>query len=171
MAEQSNVAAGVRPFEISRTYDAPRSEMWKAWTEAERMARWWGPKGFDTHIARLDARPGGTCHYLLRASDGMEMWGKLTYEEIAAPERLVFDVAFSDAAGGVTRHPWEPSWPLHMLSTVTLTEQGGKTTVAVRWVPTDATAEERKTFDEGHDDMRQGWTGTLDRLGDYLTKG
>lgn len=55
------------------------------------------------------------------------------------------------------------------LSTVTFTDAGaGKTRVTVRWVPYEATEAERKTFEAGKDSMRQGWTGTFDRLDSYL---
>jgi uncharacterized protein YndB with AHSA1/START domain len=97
--------------------------------------------------------------------------GKFVYREIVAPERLVFIVSFSDEKGGVTRHPWNASWPLETLSTVTFEEQGGKTKVTVQWVPhTSATELERKTFEEGRQGMQQGWTGTMDQFAAYLAR-
>ena len=84
---------------------------------------------------------------------------------------MVFISSFSDEAGGTTRHPMAPTWPLEMLSTFTFEEQpGGKTKVTIRWSPHNATEEERKTFDAGHDSMRQGWSGTLEQLEAYLAK-
>ncbi|MGH9896554.1 MAG: SRPBCC domain-containing protein, partial [bacterium] len=53
-------------FVIMRIFDAPRERVWKAWTEAERLGKWWGPKDFDIVSVKLDLRPGGMCHYLLR---------------------------------------------------------------------------------------------------------
>jgi uncharacterized protein YndB with AHSA1/START domain len=161
----------MKPFEISRVFDAPRDRVWKAWTEAERLKKWWGPKGFTVTHLTIDLRPGGIMHYCLRMPDGNEMWGRFTYREIEAARRLVFLNAFSDPKGGVTRHPWHASWPLEMLSTVTFDEQGGKTTVTVQWIPVDASTDlERKTFDEGRDSMKQGWTGTMDQFAAYLGK-
>jgi len=61
-----------------------------------------------------------------------------------------------------------PAWPLEMLSTTTFTERAGKTTMTLRWSPLNATEEERKTFEAAHKGMVQGWTGTLDQLGEYL---
>lgn len=88
-----------------------------------------------------------------------------------APRELVFIVSFSDEEGNVVRHPWNPTWPLQTLSTVTLAEHEGRTTVTVRRVLFSATETERKTFEAGRDSMRQGWTGTLDQLAEYLAKG
>jgi uncharacterized protein YndB with AHSA1/START domain len=160
----------VKPFEISRLFDAPRDKVWQAWTEPERLKQWWGPRGFKVHTCKVDLRPGGTFLYGMKAPDGSDMWGKFVYREIKAPDRLVFVVSFSDPHGGVTRHPGMENWPRYLLSTVTFAEQGGKTKVLVQWTPHEATELERKTFDEGRSSMQQGWGGTLDQLTAYLKK-
>ena len=157
-------------FVISRTFDAPRDLVWQAWTERERLMQWFGPKGFAMTAAKLDFRPGGTFHYCLRSTDGKEMWGRFVYREIVAPERIVWVHSFSDEKGNLARHPFSPTWPLEMLTTTSFTEEKGKTTVTVRWIPINATAEERKTFDAAHDGMRQGWSGTFDQLAGYLER-
>jgi uncharacterized protein YndB with AHSA1/START domain len=158
-------------FVISRTFDAPRALVWKAWTERDRLMQWFGPKGFMMFAAKNDLRPGGVFHYALRGPDGSEVWGKWVYREVVPPERLVFVSGFSDPEGTLTRHPMAPTWPLEMLSKVTFTEDGGKTTVTVEWRPLGATDEERKTFASSHASMRQGWGGTFDQFADYLAKG
>jgi uncharacterized protein YndB with AHSA1/START domain len=53
---------------------------------------------------------------------------------------------------------------------VTFAEANGKTTVTVIWIPVDATESERKTFEEGRESMNAGWSGTFDRLDDYLAQ-
>ena len=160
------------PFVISRVFDATRERVWQSWTEAERLKQWWGPKGFTVTHCKIELRPGGIMHYCLRMPDGNEMWGKFVYREIVKPERLVFVNSFSDPKGGVTRHPGHASWPLEMLSTVTFEAQGGKTKVTVQWASLDTWTDlERKTFDEGRDSMKQGWTGTCDQLAAYLREG
>ena len=62
-------------FTITRVFDAPRQLVWDAWTQAERLAEWWGPAGFKLKVAKLDLRPGGTFHYSMVAPNGHEMWG------------------------------------------------------------------------------------------------
>ena len=158
-------------FVVTRVFDAPRERVWKAFTMAERLVQWWGPKGFTIAHAGLDLRPGGIFHYSMRSPDGHEMWGKFVYREIEAPEKLVFVSSFSDEEGNVTRHPFSATWPLEVLSTMTLSESGGKTTLTLSGGPIHATEEERKTFDAGHDSMRKGFGGTFDQLAEYLAKG
>lgn len=159
-----------KEFVLTRTFDAPRERVWKAWTEAARLKQWWGPRGFTVHTSKVDLRPGGVFHYGMKAPDGSDMWGKFVYREIVAPRKLVFIVSFSDPKGGMTRHPSAPNWPLQMLSTVTFEEQGGKTKVTVRWIAHEATELERKTFEDGMESMQQGWTGTMDQFAAYLAK-
>jgi uncharacterized protein YndB with AHSA1/START domain len=157
-------------FVISRAFDVPRELMFKVWTDPEHMQRWWGPKGVQVVYSKMDLCPGGSYHYCMRTPDGHDMWGKFVYREIVRPERIIWVNSFSDEHGGVTRHPMSPSWPLEMLTTVTFDEHAGKTTVTVRWVPLNATEEERKTFEGGFGSMQNGWGGTMDQLAAYLEK-
>jgi uncharacterized protein YndB with AHSA1/START domain len=156
-------------FVISRVFDAPRDLVWKAFSEPERMKEWWGPKGFTVIRSNMDLRPGGIYHYGMTSPTGEPMWGKFRYREIVPPQRMVLINSFSDEAGGIARHPMAPTWPLEMLSTFTFDEEpGGKTRVTIRWQAHNASEEEQKTFDAGHDSMRGGWGGTMDRLAAYL---
>jgi uncharacterized protein YndB with AHSA1/START domain len=160
----------VKPFVISRTFDVPRERVWKAWTDRDQLMQWFGPKGWKMTAAKLDLRPGGIFHYCLQTPDGKEMWGRFVYREIVALERIVLVNSFSDEAGGITRHPMSPTWPREILSTFTLSDQNGKTTVTIEWIPLNPTDEERKTFDSSHEAMKQGWSGTFDQLADYLAR-
>jgi uncharacterized protein YndB with AHSA1/START domain len=162
------VSSGEPLFVTTRTLDAPRELVWKAFTEAERLMHWWGPKGFTMLVATLELRPGGVFHYCMRSPDGHEMWGKFVYREIVEPERLVYVNSFSDANGHLTRHPLSPTWPLEVLSTITFTEHEGRTTLRLQAVPINATEVERATFEAGFNSMRQGYAGTLDQLAKYL---
>jgi uncharacterized protein YndB with AHSA1/START domain len=170
-ANKSDIATASPDFVISRVLDAPRDIVWKAFTEPERLQRWWGPKGFTVIASRMDLRVGGTYHYGLQAPNGAQMWGKFVFREIVPQERMVFVSSFSDEAGSTTRHPGHMSWPLEMLTSFTFEElPGGKTKVTTRSRALNATAEEQRTFDSHHDSMRQGWTGTFDQLAAYLAK-
>jgi uncharacterized protein YndB with AHSA1/START domain len=169
-ATQSNPSAA-REFVVTRVFDAPRALVWKAWTEADRLAQWWGPKGCAISVRKLDLRPGGMFHYSMKGADGREMWGKFVYREIVKPERIVFVNSFSDENGGTARMPWMPGFPLEVLNTQTFTEQGGKTTVTLRGGPINATEEERRLFESMFENMQKGFAGTFDQLADHLAHG
>lgn len=157
------------PFVISRVFDAPRELVFKAFTEPEHMKHWWGPRGFKVIASNMDLRPGGTYHYGLKAPDGATMWGRFVYREIVAPERLVLVNSFSDAEGGITRHPMSPTWPLEMLSIFSFEDVGeGRTKLTISWTPFNASDEELATFEKGRPSMTQGWSGTFEQLEAYL---
>jgi len=155
-------------FVISRTFNASLDRVWKAWTEPEQMAQWWGSKGFKSDVKTLDLKPGGTFHYRMLSPQGQEMWGRMLFREIVPKEKLVFINSFSDPQGGVTRHPLAPEWPLLMHTTISFTEADGKTTVTVEWEPYEASEVECETFDKGRDSMQAGWTGTFEKLEGHL---
>lgn len=167
----SRLDAHVRgDFVMSRLVDAPRERVWKAWTDTAELAKWFGPKGFETFHSKLDFRPGGTYHYGIKGS-GVEMWGKWTFREIEKPAKLHFVQAFSDKDGGLGVHPLAPTWPKQTLSTILFQDFGPKTLITVYWAPFEASEVEVKTFRDGMAGMNQGWSGTWERLDAYLKEG
>lgn len=159
-----------RELVITRTFDAPRDLVFKAFAQREALAQWWGPVGFSIEVSTFDFRPGGIFHYQMVHPDGHSMWGRFTYREIVEPERIVWVNSFADPDGNVARAPFGDTIPLEMLSVVTLAEQRGKTLLTLRSRAINATPDERATFEEMFDSMNQGWGGTWDKLAAYLAK-
>jgi uncharacterized protein YndB with AHSA1/START domain len=159
---------GDQPFIITRTFNAPRAVVWRAWTDPQELVKWFGPKGSSMVRCTMDLRPGGIFHYCLRIAGGLELWGKWTFREVVAPEKLVLLQSFSDAQGGISTHPMAPTWPRETLSHTTFTEHAGQTTMALHVTVWNGTDDEHATFDGAHGSMTQGWGGTLDRLTEYL---
>ena len=160
-----------REFTITREFNAPRELVWKTFTEPEHMKEWWGPKGSTIVASKMDLRVGGTYHGAMRDPAGNVIWAKFIYREIIAPDRLVWVHSFSDEAGGLTRHPMSPTWPLELLTTLTFEDApAGKTKLTLRWLPINASEDEHKTFEAAHDSMRQGWGGSFDQLAAYLSR-
>ncbi len=159
-----------KPFVISREFAAPRALVWRVWSEPEHFSQWFGPKGFQKmKLAKFDLQPGGMMHYSMTTPEGKEMWGRALYREVVPPTKIVWLNSFSDKDAGVTQHPFSKDpWPLQMLTTLTLTEQGAKTLVTINWVPFESTDAECATFEAGRESMKMGWGGTFDRLGEYL---
>lgn len=164
-------STGQQSFVISRTFDAPKSLVWKALSEGEAMAQWWGPKGFTTDVRRFEFEPGGIFHYKLESKSGHVMWGRFEYKEIDPMDRLVFLSGFSDDSGELARAPFfDGVWPLEVLDTITLTEEGGSTTLTLTAVPVDASTEEEASFLNEFKGMQAGFGGTFDQLESYLAR-
>jgi uncharacterized protein YndB with AHSA1/START domain len=79
------------PLRLERTFDASAEEVFGAWTSAEVLRRWWpAGSGWETPVAEVDVRIGGTLRLVMRSPDGEEFGGRGEYVEITRPERLVF---------------------------------------------------------------------------------
>ncbi len=97
----------------TRVFDAPRKRVFRAWTDPEHLARWWGPKGFTNAFQEFDLRPGGTWRFVMRGPNGAEYQNKSVFVEIVKPERIVFrhesppecqvTATFAEPASGKTR--------------------------------------------------------------------
>lgn len=167
--ERLGLAVDPHTFVIARSFDAPRDLVFRAWTEREHLIQWFGPKGFEMFACSVDLRPGGLMHYGLRASNGMEMWGRWEFREIVSPRQLVYVSSFSDPEGAITRAPFlDGRFPLEVFSSVIFEESDGRTTVTLYGVPLNASEDERSAFTEIHPSMQQGWGGTFEQLEAYL---
>lgn len=84
---------------ITRTFDAPRELVWRAWTDPKYVMQWWGPKGFTAPVCKMDFRVGGKFLCCMRTPDGQEFWNAGEYHEIVPQERIVSSMYFSDPEG------------------------------------------------------------------------
>jgi uncharacterized protein YndB with AHSA1/START domain len=151
-ASTSAVATAERELVISRRFDAPRQLVWRAWTQAERAALWWGPQGHTTIACAMDVRPGGAWRRDMRAADGSRYCKHGIYREVVEPERLVFTYVTEDATGVPDQET---------LVTVTFAERGGKTELTLRHALFETVA--ARVSHQG------GWTSCLERFAAYLT--
>jgi len=136
---------------ITRTFDAPRELVFKAWTEPERIKQWLAPRGFKIPVAEGELRPGGKWRQSMVAPDGMQLWLGGVYKEINPPERLVFTHAWDDPTG-------KPG--PETTCTVVFTERNGKTEMNFRQGPFPAADSKSQ-----HND---GWSQCFDRLSELL---
>jgi len=158
-------------FFINRSFDAPLELMFEVWTNPDHMARWTSPTGFTTKFIKADVRTGGEGFYSSSDASGkMTMYGKTKYLEITKPHRIVYTQQFADEKGNVVRHPMSPTWPETMLTTVVLTAEGPhQTRVTLTWEPYDnPSPAEIETFTQARPGMTGGWTGSFDKLDEYL---
>jgi uncharacterized protein YndB with AHSA1/START domain len=120
---------------------------------------------------RSDIRPGGSTFYFMTNNKDVKMYGRAEYQKIEKPNRIVYTQEFCDEKENMARHPMAPTWPATMLTTVELTaEAPDRTRVTVTWeIHGAATREELETFINAKAGMTQGWTGSFDKLEEYLS--
>jgi uncharacterized protein YndB with AHSA1/START domain len=151
-----------RELIITHVFDAPCKIIWKAWTEAKHVEKWWGPYGFTNPLCEWDARPGGEILVHMQGPKGsiynkvMPMKGE--FQAVDALERLVFNtIAIEDANG-------RPQ--LETLNTITLKEYRGKTKLTLEVTVLKATPEAAEALVG----MRQGWAQSLEKLSAHIEK-
>jgi uncharacterized protein YndB with AHSA1/START domain len=150
---------------ITRVFDAPRSLVFKAWTDPERVRQWWGPKGFTCPFCKIDLRPGGVYLNCMRSPEGRDYWSTGVYREIVSSKRIVCTDSFADEDGNLVtaaHYGMSADYPLEMMITVTLKEIEGKTrlTLIHDGIPPG----------KEQDNCRAGWNESLDKLADYLAR-
>ena len=128
-----------------------------------------GPTGSTMKFLRADIRSGGSSFYRMEFG-GQVMFGKAEYLKVEKPGLIVYRQQFCDGNEKTTRHPMAPTWPETMKTTVEFTEEEpGCTRVTVTWeVVGKASPEEMETFIKGRAGMAGGWTGSFDKLEEYL---
>ncbi len=84
---------------VTRSFDAPVHEVWRAWSEPSYVKQWWGPAGFTCPLADMDFREGGTSLVCMRAPQeygGMELYNTWTYSRIEPDHLIEFVMRFTD---------------------------------------------------------------------------
>ena len=141
-----------REIVTTRLIDAPRELVFEAWTDPQHVAHWFGPDGFVTTTHAMDVRPGGVWRFTMRGPDGKDWPNVVTYEQVVAPERLVY------LHGDETE-------PDMFHNTVTFDDQDGKTALTMRAVFKTAAARDFVARERG---AVEGGQQTVSRLEQYV---
>lgn len=154
-----------RELTVERVFDAPRERVWAAYADPEKLAKWWGPRGWETTIKSFDFRPGGEWHYCMKCVDekqgefyGQESWGKAVYGEIDEPNIITYTDYFSDAEGNINTEMPASTAIMEFF------EEAGKTRLVVRSV-FETSEGLQQVLDMG---VVEGLTQTLDRLEEFV---
>jgi uncharacterized protein YndB with AHSA1/START domain len=156
MADLKVVAEpGTQQIVLTRSFDAPRDLVFKAFTDPEAVASWWGQRDSDTVVDELEARPGGRWRFVERSGDGNEHGFHGVYHDAVAPERIVYTFEWEGLPGHV------------LLETVTFEEQDGRTRM------TDTSVFQSVSDRDGmlQSGMESGAAESFDRLDEFLAKG
>lgn len=143
-----------RTLTMERTFKAPRSLVWEAWTKAEHIAAWWGPEGMETKVIELDFRAGGKWKYVMKAPNGFEFPTFGTFTEIVEQEKIVCTADFAEITVGV-------------IMSITFEDLGDQTKMIFKVIH-DTEEYYRQQVAMGPE---KGWGSTFDRLAGFLDSG
>lgn len=139
---------------FSRGFNAPVDAVYRAWTDPEKLVRWWGPRGFTLTINRMELRVGGVWDYVLHGPDGTDYPNRAVFEEIVPLKRLVF---FNRGGHVADQH-------LTSRMTVSFDARDGVTLVELRMQFETAEAHERARMRGAE----QGGRDSFERLAELL---
>jgi len=148
---------------IERSFNAPVSKVWAAFTTSEILAKWWSPAGMTNYHASTDVREGGEFRYCFANSEGEKFRGKGVYQKIVEPSYLSYLDYFTDPDG----NPVAPSHygipgdnPAPTFVEFEFTARGNQTEMRI-------TGE--NPYDESMtESMTQGWNSMFDKLADRI---
>ena len=80
-----------REIVLSRVIAAPRSLVFKAWTDPEHLPRWFGPAGFKVETQEIDIRVGGRWRFVFTGPDGTRYDNRMVFLKVEAPRLLEMD--------------------------------------------------------------------------------
>jgi uncharacterized protein YndB with AHSA1/START domain len=150
------VKSNNRELMLIRVFDAPREQVFNAWTNPDRVAQWWGPNGVTNPVCTLDARPGGVIDIVMLAGEelgdlkGSEWPLKGVFQEVTSPEKLVYT-----SSAIIDGKPI-----IESTTAVTFEEHEGKTQMTLQVTVTKATPEAEGPLAG----MEMGWSQSLDKL-------
>lgn len=73
-----------------RLFDVDPATLFDAFADPAKLVEWWGPDGFINEIHEFDLKPGGRWVILMKSEEGAEFLNHSTFQEVSAPERIVF---------------------------------------------------------------------------------
>jgi uncharacterized protein YndB with AHSA1/START domain len=133
---------------LKRRLNAPPSKIYRAWTDAAKISRWFGPENAEILRAETDVRVGGRFRIVFRGPDGEEHDVGGVYREVVPNQKLVFTWA------------WRSTPERESLVTVALQRDGDATLLTLL---------HEQFFDEAARDRHgRGWNETLDKLESYV---
>ncbi|MDE2893574.1 MAG: SRPBCC domain-containing protein [Chloroflexota bacterium] len=151
--EATLASSSLQALVIERVFDAPRELVWRAWTDADRLAAWYGPNDFTVPACEIDCRVGGRYAITERTPDGTEIRTTGVFQEIVPLESFVATMEIEP----------EPGALLRMLLSVTLEDlSDGRTRLTL-----DHTGWPNNQVPEGAD---QGWVESFDKLAAELAQ-
>jgi uncharacterized protein YndB with AHSA1/START domain len=93
---------GDREIVAERIFDAPRDQVWAAYTDPALIPEWWGPHGTTTVVDKMEVEAGGAWRFVIKDADGGENGFRGTYREVTPPERIVQTFEWEGMPGHVS---------------------------------------------------------------------
>ena len=150
---------------ITRTFNAPRELVFRAWTDKEQLLRWYAPTGCRIEFRSLESRAGGSFHSCIHIPNGSACWCIGEYLEVDPPNRLVYTMRMADEHGKAVSSASagkESEWPEVTTVTVTFEDVAGDTKLTLHQTVSEQLAKRTGAY--------PSWLNMFDRLSGELAE-
>jgi uncharacterized protein YndB with AHSA1/START domain len=143
---------------VKREFAAPLATVWKAWTVAEILDKWWAPLPYKNKTKSMDFSEGGTWLYSMTGPEGDTHWCRADYQKIDSEKNFSDIDAFCDENGNITNDFPRTQW-------LTEFSESGDTTLVNITLTYDKLADLEKIMEMG---FKEGFTTGMDQLEAWL---
>lgn len=152
-------------FVLNYSFEADQETVFGMWTNPAHLQGWLPPKGFEMEFMRSNIQEGCSTFYRMFNQDGLEIYGRTTYLQIAPCRLIVMRQDFCDQHENLARHPLAPELPQTILTTVQFCQEDHGTRVTLTSIGGgSATAKEINRFLAEREGMSRGWESSLEKL-------
>ncbi len=120
---------------IEQTFNASPEKVFSAWTDPEKLVKWYAPDGCTVHFKKIRIEAGGQFHSCISNPQFGDCWCIGEYKEVVPNSKIVFTMINADENGNPispAETGMDPDWPGQTLVTVTFVEENGKTKLQLR---------------------------------------
>jgi len=120
---------------IEETFNASIEKVFNAWTDPEKLMKWYAPDGCTIYFKKIKIETGGQFHSCISNPQYGDCWCIGEYKEVLPNTKIVFTLINADENGKPiipTKIGMDPDWPGETLVTVILSEEKGKTKLQLR---------------------------------------
>jgi len=135
---------------LERTLAAPRESVWRALTDPEQLAEWWGPKGYRATSVQFEPKTGGSYRITMQPPEGDVFFLSGTFRGVDPPARLAYTFV------------WDPPDPDDRETTATLELEDRGEETGVLFTQAEFATEARRALHE------EGWSDSFERLEQFL---
>jgi uncharacterized protein YndB with AHSA1/START domain len=106
----------MKTFKTSRDIQASPESIFAAFTDSDRLAKWWGPTGFSNTFKQFQFKPGGKWSFVMHGPDGANYPNEAEFVDIVPNNKIVI------------RHHSQPNFTLTII--ITSSEDGS----IIKWI-------------------------------------
>ncbi|MEC3965844.1 SRPBCC domain-containing protein [Flagellimonas halotolerans] len=148
---------------IEKIFNASIESVFQAWTDPEKLMKWYAPDGCTIAFKKLEIEKGGTYHSCISNPQYGDCWCIGEYKEVIPNSKITFTVINADENGNPINPAemgMDPDWPGNTVVTVTLTEENGKTKLQLRQTVSQELAKKTGAY--------PSWLQMLDNMQELL---